>query len=271
MKKIMRLTKLVALFVGIMLVLSGCGGEQKSAGDNNEPSLVENGKFTYAMSGLYEPFNYKDGGKLVGFDVEIGAEIAKRMDMEADPITTPWETIIQGLEAKKYDAIVGSMAITEKRQEEVDFTLPYYRSGAQIFISNANETIKSPDDIKDKVIGVLRSSTYRDDALGYTDEDKIIGYDSDVVALRDLTTGRVEAVITDQIVGYMAIKEKGLAIKGVGKPLRVDEEMAIAVNKDNPVLLNKINAALEDMIQDGTYDKISNKWFGRNILGSIEE
>jgi len=102
-------------------------------------------------------------------------------------------------------------------------------------------------------------------ALEYTGEDKVIGYDSDVVALQDLTTGRIDAVITDQMVGFRAMKD-GLEIKDVGEPLWVDE-MAIPVKKGDTELLNKINAALEEMIQDGTYEEISNKWFGRTILG----
>ncbi len=246
----------VLLTIGLMLTLSGCGGTSPSS----EPD-----KFTYAMSGLYKPFNYKDSGQLVGFDVEIGAEIAKRMGMEANPVTNPWETIIQGLKAGKYDAIIGSMAINEDRQKQVDFSRPYYRSGAQIFVSVDNDMISKANDMKDKKIGVVKASTFRDVALEYTSDDKVIGYDSDVIALKDLTTGRIDAVITDQMVGFGAMKD-GLAIKDVGEPLWVDE-MAIPVQKGNTELLNKINAALDEMIKDGTYDSISNKWFGRSILG----
>lgn len=266
MKKIKWLFMLAVLVLGIALLTAGCGGNQEPAGESHEQDqAAEKAKFTYAMSGLYKPFNYKEGGKLVGFDVEIGAEIARRMGMEPNPVTNPWETIIQGLKAGKYDAIIGSMAITEERKEQVDFSRPYYRSGAQVFVSAGNDTIKSAGDIKGKKIGVVKASTFRDVALEYTGEDKVIGYDSDVVALQDLTTGRIDAVITDQMVGFRAMKD-GLEIKDVGEPLWVDE-MAIPVKKGDTELLNKINAALEEMIQDGTYEEISNKWFGRTILG----
>ncbi len=93
-------------------------------------------EFRYAMSGLYKPFNYKENdGKLVGFDVELGEALAKKMNMKPTPITNPWETLIQGLKAKKYDVILGSMAITEERLKAVNFSNPYYRSGAQIFVA----------------------------------------------------------------------------------------------------------------------------------------
>ncbi len=262
MKKVLYLAGLAILSV---FLLTGCGGSKETAGGKESPTTTEKPEFSYAMSGLYKPFNYKESGKLTGFDVEMGAEIAKRMGMEPNPVTNPWETLIQGLKANKYDAIIGSMAITEKRKEQVDFSRPYYRSGAQVFVSTNNETIKTPDDMKGKKIGVVKASTFRDVALRYTSADKVIGYDSDITALQDLPTGRIDAVITDQMVGLVAMKN-GQKIKDVGKPLWVDE-MAIPVNKGNTELLNKINAALDEIIKDGTYEKISNKWFGRNILG----
>ncbi|KJS10981.1 MAG: ABC transporter substrate-binding protein, partial [Peptococcaceae bacterium BRH_c8a] len=121
------------------------------------------------------------------------------------------------------------------------------------------------DDLKGKKIGVVKASTFRDVALEYTDEKNVTGYDSDVIALQELPTGRIDAVITDQMVGFEAIKNE-LKIKDVGEPLWVDE-MAIPIMKDNTELLEKVNAALEEMIADGTYDTISEKWFGRSILG----
>jgi len=251
----------------IALLVAGCGGTNDNAANGGDEQVAsdEQAVFSYAMSGLYKPFNYKDGGELVGFDVEIGAEIAKRMGMEPNPITNPWETLIQGLKAGKFDAIIGSMAITEERAEQVDFSRPYYRSGAQVFVSANNEDIKTPDDMKDLKIGVVKASTFRDVALEYTSEDNVVGYDSDVIALQDLPTGRIDAVITDQMVGLVGMTN-GLEIKDIGEPLWVDE-MAIPVNKGNAELLDKINAALEEIINDGTYDEISNKWFERNILG----
>ena len=87
----------------------------------SEMKLVNDGKLTFAMSGLLKPLNYKENEKLVGFDVEIGNEIAKRIGLEPNPVTNPWETILQGLRGEKYDAIIGSMTATEERAKQVDF------------------------------------------------------------------------------------------------------------------------------------------------------
>lgn len=228
--------------------------------------LVHEGKLTFAMSGLLKPLNYKDtNGVLTGFDVEIGNEIAKRIGLEANPVTNPWETILQGLKGGKYDAIIGSMTHTEERAKQVDFTEPYYISGGQIFIAETNDLIKTQDDLQGKVIGVVQASTHKEVAETLTDKTKVKGYPTDIYALQDLVPGRVDAVITDRVVGTSAIKNQGLKIKATGEVLN-KENIAIAVTKDNPELTKKINEAIKAMIEDGTYEQISVKWFGSNLL-----
>ena len=248
---------LIALSLTMLLVFSGCTGTTSTEGDT----------FSFAMSGLYKPFNFQDqNGELIGFDVEIGKAIAERMGMKAEPVTNPWDTILVGLNSDKYDAIIGSMAITAEREENADFSRPYYRSGAQVFIAEDNSDIKTVDDIRGVNIGVVKNSTYGKQALQFTDAKNVFEYDSDLTALQDLKTGRVQAVITDQMVGFRVIKEGSIAIKDIGEPLSMDE-MGIPVKDGNTELLAKVNQALEEIIADGTYEEISKKWFGRSILG----
>lgn len=235
--------------------------EGKSA--TADMKLVNDGKLTFAMSGLLKPLNYKENEKLVGFDVEIGKEIAKRIGLDPNPVTNPWETILQGLRGEKYDAIIGSMTATEERKKQVDFSDPYYISGATVFISSKNKDIKSLDDLKGKTIGVMQASTYVEDAKKYT--DKIKEFPSEIYALQDLPPGRLDAVITDKIVGITAMKESGLEIQTLGEELK-REEIAVAINKNNQVLLEAINKAIADMVADGTYKEISTKWFGKDLL-----
>ncbi|PPA70892.1 transporter substrate-binding domain-containing protein [Jeotgalibacillus proteolyticus] len=256
------------------LVLAACGsdGEDEATGsegssDNagSEFNLLEDGQFTWASSGLYKPFNYEEGGELKGFDVEIGYAIAEKLGLEPNPITTPWETILQGLTTNRFDAIIGSMAITNERAEQVDFSDPYYYSGGIVFVAEDNNEISSPEDLEGKKIGVVAQSTYDEAAQEYTDAGNIQYYNSDVVALNDLAIpGRLDAVITADVVGYEAIAA-GLEIKEVGEPLWI-EQAAIAVNKDNPELLAAINEALAEIVEDGTYDEISTNLFDRNLL-----
>jgi polar amino acid transport system substrate-binding protein len=227
--------------------------------------LLEDGVFSFAMSGEYHPFNYRDEstGELVGFDVEIGRAIADYHGWEANPIATPWSGILTGLRSGHFDAIVGSMGITPDRQDEVDFSNPYYLSGAQLFVK-AGSSISGLEDITgDTVIGVALGTSYEPIAREHT--DSVSTYESDVTALRDLaTSNNLDAVITDRLVGLIAIEETGFELELAGE-LIFEEQMAIPVQKGNQELLDLINEALAAMMEDGTYLEISERYFGANI------
>ena len=252
------------IMMAILLVgLAACGtkesGEKAASGTENK----QKEDFVFASSGLYPPFNYTENNKLVGFDVEIGTAIAEEIGMNPKPVTNPWQTIIAALQTDKFDAIIGSMAITDERLKEVNFTDPYYESGAQIFVSKDNDSIKNADDLKGKTIGVVVSSTFEENAKEYTDDVKT--YDSDVTALQDLLVkGRLDAVITDRLVGMYAVNQNNLKIKQVGEPIYLDQ-MGVAIQKDDEELLKKVNEALKSIQENGTYGEISEKYFGEDI------
>ncbi|KUO65942.1 MAG: ABC transporter substrate-binding protein [Gracilibacter sp. BRH_c7a] len=242
------------IIIALVLSTVGCSNDQGAATDKP--------KFAFAMSGQYKPFNYyNEQNELTGFDVEIGKALAEKMGMEPEPIATPWQGIIAGLKSERYDAIIGSMTITDDRLKEVDFAGPYYVSGAQLFVAPGSE-IKSLDDINDDVtVGVTISTVYEEKAREYTSEVKT--YDSDLTALRDLATGRTDAVITDRFVGLLAAEDSGIAVEATGDLLFV-ENIGIAVRKDSP-LKAEIDKALEAIMSDGTYLEISERYFERDI------
>ncbi|CAM3191236.1 transporter substrate-binding domain-containing protein [Filibacter tadaridae] len=261
-----KLKSLFLLLAASIVLLAACGEDKdtsKEKKDDGSYDLVNEGSLTFAASGLYKPFNFEEDGKLTGFDIEIGNAIAEKMGLKPNPVTNPFETIMQGLIGEKYDAIIGSMAYTKERAKHANFTEPYYYSGGMIFVSENNTEIKSVDDLKGKKIGVVAQSTYEEPAK--TVSDNIQYYSSDVVALKDLTVAdRLDAVITADIVGLEAI-DNDFAIKGIGKPLWV-EQPSIAVRPENDALRKEIDKALKEIIEDGTYDEISQKWFNRNLL-----
>jgi len=250
--------------LGLALVAAGCGGqgEQEPQGAGDEAAET----FSFACSGAYYPFSYydEDTNELVGFDVEIGVALAEAMGMEPEPVTAPWQSLISGLQADKYDAIIGSMTITDERKEKVNFTEPYYVSGPRLFVRSDSDITSAGELTGDTAVGVLMQSVYEDLAKEYTDNLKY--YDSDVTALHDLDLERIDAVITDQNVGMANAKKGGWDIKSVGE-LLMTENIGIAVKKGNDELVTKINKALEDIKADGTYQAISNKYVGMDISG----
>ncbi|WP_203333838.1 transporter substrate-binding domain-containing protein [Planococcus beigongshangi] len=261
---------LLGIVLSAGLILAACGDDDTSNGSDDTGSegagsdlnLLNEGQFTTAASGLYKPFNYEEGGELTGFDIEIGAALAEEMGLEHNPVTNPFETIIQGLIGNKFDAILGSMAITDERAETVAFSEPYYLSGGKIWVSADNTDITEAADLEGKKIGIVAQTTYEPAAKEYTDD--IQYYNSDVVALQDLVPGRVDAVITADVVGFEA-QNAGLEIKDIGENLWI-EEAAIAVRQEDTALLEEVNRALQAIIDNGTYAEISEKWFGTNLL-----
>jgi polar amino acid transport system substrate-binding protein len=222
-------------------------------------------EFNWSCSGQYRPFNYYDeSNNLTGFDVEIGNALSKKMGLEPIPVTAPWDSLINGLQAKRYDAILGSMSITtEERKKQVSFSDSYYVSGGQLFVNKASGIKSAADLKKDTKIGVLTTSTYDKEARKYS--QNIVNYQSDETALRDLDSGRLQAVITDRFVGKLAIDETGLKnITMVGDLLFV-EEVGIAFRQDDDSLRENVNKALQEIKEDGTYLQISNKYFGQDI------
>ncbi len=224
----------------------------------------EKATFSFASSGEFRPFSYVDqDGVLQGYDIEVGRQIAKRLNLEPEPVKYKFPAIVEGVKSGRFDAAVASHTITRERQEHVAFTIPYYYSGPQIF-TRAGENIDVKN-LKGKDIAVSKGSTYAE--LGQKYSENISIYDSDITALEALNKGRHDLVITDAITGAMAIK-RGLSVVA-GEKLG-ESRQAIAVAKDNHELLEKINQALKNMGADGTLKSIGEKFFGRDISKSSE-
>ncbi|MFZ5945264.1 MAG: ABC transporter substrate-binding protein [Bacillota bacterium] len=245
--------------LAVTLVFSGCGQKE---GDSLS-RVKDAGKISFAMSGGYPPFNYYDDkNDLVGFDVDVSAEIAKRLGVELEPITTDWSGIIEGLRSGAYDGILGSMAVTEDRLKVVDFSTPYYYSGAQLVVQQGS-SYRAPEDLQGKVIAVVTGTTFEKDAqkLG-AGEVKL--YKDDNQTLLELDSGVIDAVITDRVVGVNAINNGKFKIELLGNPLR-SEDIAVAFRQDDDSLREEVNKILEEMHDDGTLTKFSKKWLNTDI------
>lgn len=221
--------------------------------------IKQQGSVRFAMSGQYPPFNFVDeNNELTGFDVETCSELAQRIGVEPKPLSTSWDGIIAGLMAGKYELICGSMAITEQRLESIDFTDPYYRSGAQLFVKKGSP-LDSTSDLNGKKIGVTLGTTYEDWVRKNLPKADVRTYKGVPDMLLEVANGRIDGFITDRIVGAMAIAEKGAPIEMSG-PLLYEERMGIALRKGNPELKKALNEALAAIKNDGTYHRISMKW-----------
>jgi len=226
-------------------------------------TLKEEGVIRIAMSGAYPPFNFvNDQNEVVGFDPAIGAEIADRMGLEAEIVTTAWDGIIGGLLANKYDAIVGSMTITEDRDEVVDFVGPYYSDKRAIF-SNPGAGIDSLEDLEGVKVGLTLGETHEEWARerGYD----INTYKGLPELLLELENGRVDAIVNDSIAAILAMTAKGQEYEMFADPTTEPFGAGIAIREGNPDLAAEMQAALDSMMEDGTYLEIAEEWIGDDI------
>jgi polar amino acid transport system substrate-binding protein len=225
--------------------------------------LKERGVMKIAMTGQYAPFNFvNDQNEVVGFDPAVGAEIAKRMGLTTEIVTTAWDGIIGGLLANKYDAVVGSMSITAEREKVIDFVGPYYNTKRAFFTKTGSE-ITTVDQLKDAVVGVTLGETHDEwaRAQGYN----VKTYKGLPELLLELTNGRIDVVINDSIPVILAMKAGQYDLAEIPAPDAEKFPAGIAIRKGNPELKAAMQKALDDMMADGTYMTIANEWVGGDI------
>ncbi|MCM5682371.1 transporter substrate-binding domain-containing protein [Schlegelella sp. S2-27] len=227
--------------------------------------VQQRGALRIALEGTYPPFNFRDEqGQLTGFDVEIAEAIAGKLKVKPQFTTTEWSGILAGLQAGKYDVIVNQVAATPQRQQVFAFSAPYVVSSPQLIV-RANETrpIRTAADLKGLTIGVGQGSNYAEQARAIAGATVNV-YPGAPEYLQDLASGRIDVALNDSLlIPYLAQKTR-LPVKA-GAPLGTVESNAIPFRKGSPKFKQAIDRALEDLKADGTFAKISNKWFGRDV------
>ncbi|MDQ2068135.1 transporter substrate-binding domain-containing protein [Xinfangfangia sp. CPCC 101601] len=252
-------------FKKLMLALSVSAAALSGAAQADRLEAVKAaGELSCANSGAFPPFSFaNEENKIVGFDVDICEEIAARLGVKANVISTAWDGIIAGLVSGKYDTIIGSIGVTEERALAIDFTTTYYHSGLAIFVPNGSE-LASLDDLAGKTVGATLGELgeqWAQDRGGWT----VRTYKSIPEMLLELKAGRIDAVVADDIPVLVAVNEGAADVKALEIEGLPQFKIAVATQKGNPELVAAINQAITDMRADGTYLKISEKWIGADI------
>ena len=261
----------------MITIIAGCGSNEVNSENTDENKGNESGNKSVmerieksntlhvAFEGTYPPFNFLDDkDEFQGFDVDISNEIARKLGVEAKFIATKWDGLIGGLKADKFDIIIGQMTVTEERKKSVDFTEPYVITGSVLVTREETEGITELEDISGKKVGVGGGTTFEEVANSVDGADvKLYKAVSDYI--QDLTNKRLDVIINDQLLMSYNIKENNLPLKITSGILNKDE-IGMAVNKGNEDFISKVNEALSEMKEDGTYNEIYKKWFGTEPL-----
>lgn len=238
------------------LLTAGCG--------NSGPK-----KIVVGLDDNFPPMGFRDeSNEIVGFDIDMAKEAAKRAGLEVEFKPIDWSSKEAELNGKRVDVLWNGLTITEKRKENIAFTKPYMENH-QIIIVNANSPIKTKADLAGQVVGTQDGSS---SVEALEQEEAVLKsfkelkkYGDYVAALMDLKAGRLSAVVVDEVVGRYYIAKKPGEYTVLADNFGT-EEYGVGLRKDDKALLDKLQKALDDMKQDGTSGKISQKWFGAEIV-----
>ncbi len=225
-------------------------------------------KLKIGTEGAYPPFNLIDSsGKAVGFDLDIAHALCEKMKVECSVVISDWDGIIPALNAKKFDFLAASMSITEERLQAVDFTDPYYTNGLQFIAPKSSDFAVDKKGLTGKVIGAQRATiagNWLEDNIGKAIDIKL--YDTNENAYLDLSSGRLDGVLADKFVNWEWLQsEAGAKYEFKGEPVFDNDKIGIALRKGNDELRERLNTALKEIVEDGTYQTINDKYFPFNV------
>ncbi len=228
------------------------------------------------VEGAYPPFSsVTPAGQLVGFDIEITKALCKQMGVRCTMVQQDWDGIIPALLARKYDAIVASMSITEERKKKVAFTNKYYNTPAKFVRKKGSGIEISKEGLKGKTVGVQRATTHDNFITGeFGAEVDIKRYATQDEAYLDAVVGRLDLLLADSVAmedGFLKT-DKGKDFEFVGPGFSdvkyFGEGVGIAIRKRDTDLVQMFNKAIAGIRADGTYKKINAKYFPYDVYGN---
>lgn len=262
-----RLSALFALLLvaAVALVAAGCGsGNDTTAGGNETGASTEAGgsgggePLSVGSDIPYPPFEQGKPGEYTGFDIELMEAIGEKIGRTPEFTDTSFETIFRDVAQGKFDAAISAATITEEREKTVAFSDPYYLSEQAILVKEGSD-ITGLGDLAGKTVGAQQGTTGLELGKEKANASELRPYPEGPDAVNALKSGIVEAVIIDAPVAQNAVEEAGGV--EIAEKVPTEESYGIVVAKGNTALLEEINEGLAEVIADGTYTTIYEKWF----------
>jgi polar amino acid transport system substrate-binding protein len=225
-------------------------------------AIKKSGTIIIATEGKFPPFNFMQGNKPVGFEMDIAEAVAKKMGVKVEWKTLGFDALLVGLAQDRFDEVIASHGITEERSKAVTFANPHYCTGGIVVAKDPK--IRTGKDLAGKVVAVQVGTTYLENVkkLPGVKEVKVFTQDNDARAA--LQTGHVDAWVSDKFVAKASLDATPGSGLHLGDFLFV-ERVAAAVSKGNQPLADAINQGLAAIEADGEYAAISQKWFHEDI------
>ena len=258
------LISLNAVSLNVALVLAALVSGAAFAGNDLE-TIRSAGVITVGTDPTYAPFTYHDpaSGELTGFDVDIARAVAHKLGVKVQFVEAPWAGLIAGVDVHRYDLVANEIEITPPRQLKYGFSAPYIVSRAVAVVNTGNNTIHSFQDLKGKNIVDALSSNYGQLALKYG--AKVTDDTDSGQSYLLVEQGRVDATLDDRLGFLQFKKQQPNAPLKIAAANTVGQLQGLLFRKDQPELKAAIDKALADIKADGTYLRISEKYFGEDV------
>ena len=259
---------LVALMAGAFMI--GCGKKEEPAKPAAAPAPAPAAAaIVVGLDDHFPPMGFRDEkNEIVGFDIDLAKEAAKRLGVQVTFKPIDWSAKEAELSGKRIDVLWNGLTITEERKANILFTKPYLEN-RQIVVVTEKSPIKTKAELKGKVVGVQDGSSAVDAVQKDEKAAKAIKelkkFADNVTALMDLSAGRLDAIVVDEVVGRYYIAKKADEYRVLDEHFGT-EDYGIGTRKDDTDLMSKIQKAMDDMKADGTAATISTKWFGKDIV-----
>ena len=269
---------ILLLCFSLTMVLSGCSSANNDAEKTPAPAqtdtswqdIQDKGYFVMGLDDAFPPMGFRDEkNEIVGFDIDLAKEVAKRLGVDVKFQTIVWESKLEEINSGNIDVIWNGFSVTPERQKEYLFTKPYIKN-RQVIVVTADSPIKTKADLEGKKIGIQAGSSAQDAVMADKTtyeviKDNLLEFDDNVMAMKDLKGGGLDAVVVDIIVGKYYVSKH----PGEYKFLEEDfgaEDFAVGLRITDKAFLAEMNKALDDIKADGTASEISNKWFNEDII-----
>ena len=227
-------------------------------------AVQQAGKLRIGTEGTYAPFTFRDAsGALVGFDVEIGRAVAEKLGVDAEFVEGPWDGLIAGIDANRYDVVINQVGINAERQAKYDFSEPYIASKAALVVRGDNTDITSFESLSGKTSAQSLTSNFG--KLAETYGATLVGTEGFDQSIALVLQGRADATINDSLSFFDFKKQQPNADVKVVATADDADFSGILLAKGKPELLAAINEALASIKADGTYAEISQKYFGEDV------
>jgi polar amino acid transport system substrate-binding protein len=251
------------------LIAAGCGDDDDDGGGGGgNLNTITEGTLTVGSDIPYPPFEFGRAPDYEGFDVDIVNAIAKKMDLEAKFVKTPFDPIFRNLAQGRFDMVASAATITPEREGTVAFSVPYFNADQSLMVKKGSD-IKTVEDVAGKVVGAQLGTTGAMYAKDKTDAKTVRTYDLIDDAFKALQAGQVEAVINDFPVSKYA--EQSKPDLEVVQTIATGEEYGLAFAKKSTALREAVRDALNEVKEDGTYEDIYKKWFKEDPPESLLE